>query len=153
MNSEELATWTKNRTETELSVETVDNNADKLVDVIRDRLPHLIALPIGEEQNLDLWRDYVGATNSNIFYDYDNAIAYVLFNVNSIAVADMVDASVGIIRLLSTGAFTQKSLSEELGVNEMAISRIKARRNKPYDARLDLNLRVNALLARVNKRY
>lgn len=152
-NQDELMAWAKRRASNPV-VETVDNDADQLATLLNDNLPHLVELPIGKAQNLALWRDYVGATSSNIYFDYDAEVAYVYFNVTSIATADLMDASESISKLLGTGAFTQKSLAEELGVNEMTISRTKSRRrSEHYDSRLNLNLRINQLLERAQRRF
>ena len=154
INRDELMAWAKRRANQDVVIETVDNDSDQLATLLNDNLPHLVALPIGQDQNLALWRDFVGETNTNIYYDFDEATAYVYFNVMSVATADLLDASESISKLLETTDFTQKSLAEELGVNEMTISRNKSRRrSEHYDARLDLNLRIHSLLQRANRRF
>lgn len=154
INQDELMAWAKRRANQDVVIETVDNDSDKLATLLNDNLPHLVALPIGQNQNLALWRDFVGETNTNIYYDFDEATAYVYFNVMSVATADLLDASESISKLLETTDFTQKSLAEELGVNEMTISRNKSRRrSEHYDARLDLNLRIHRLLQRAHRRF
>lgn len=154
INQDELKVWAKRRANQDVVIETVDNDSDQLATLLNDNLPHLVALPIGQDQNLALWRDFVGETNTNIYYDFDEATAYVYFNVTSVATADLLDASESISKLLETTDFTQKSLAEELGVNEMTISRNKSRRrSEHYDARLDLNLRIHRLLQRAHRRF
>lgn len=154
INQDELKAWAKRRANQDVVIETVDNDSDQLATLLNDNLPHLVALPIGQNQNLALWRDFVGETNTNIYYDFDEATAYVYFNVTSVATADLLDASESISKLLETTDFTQKSLAEELGVNEMTISRNKSRRrSEHYDARLDLNLRIHRLLQRAHRRF
>lgn len=154
INQDELKAWAKRRANQDVVIETVDNDSDQLATLLNDNLPHLVALPIGQDQNLALWRDFVGETNTNIYYDFDEATAYVCFNVTSVATADLLDASESISKLLETTDFTQKSLAEELGVNEMTISRNKSRRrSEHYDARLDLNLRIHRLLQRAHRRF
>lgn len=154
INQDELKAWAKRRANQDVVIETVDNDSDQLATLLNDNLPHLVALPIGQDQNLALWRDFVGETNTNIYYDFDEATAYVYFNVMSVATADLLDASESISKLLETTDFTQKSLAEELGVNEMTISRNKSRRrSEHYDARLDLNLRIHRLLQRAHRRF
>lgn len=154
INQDELKAWAKRRANQDVVIETVDNDSDQLATLLNDNLPHLVALTIGQDQNLALWRDFVGETNTNIYYDFDEATAYVYFNVTSVATADLLDASESISKLLETTDFTQKSLAEELGVNEMTISRNKSRRrSEHYDARLDLNLRIHRLLQRAHRRF
>ena len=154
INQDELKAWAKRRANQDVVIETVDNDSDQLATLLNDNLPHLVALPIEQDQNLALWRDFVGETNTNIYYDFDEATAYVYFNVMSVATADLLDASESISKLLETTDFTQKSLAEELGVNEMTISRNKSRRrSEHYDARLDLNLRIHRLLQRAHRRF
>lgn len=154
INQDEMKAWAKRRANQDVVIETVDNDSDQLATLLNDNLPHLVALPIGQDQNLALWRDFVGETNTNIYYDFDEATAYVYFNVTSVATADLLDASESISKLLETTDFTQKSLAEELGVNEMTISRNKSRRrSEHYDARLDLNLRIHRLLQRAHRRF
>ena len=145
MNKSEFKKWNQSRNGgRRLRIEKAQTK-DELAKILADNRHHLVAIPFGKDMDMAMWSEYVGANNANIYFDYEEHTAYVFFNIETIATADMVDAGQAIIDLLQQG-YTQKTLAEALGVNEMTISRVKGRRNEHYDTRLQLNLRANKLL-------